>query len=113
MILESKMNYLTLEELELIDPNPYKVIVNKVLNEAITRTKNIEPILNRFARELANQETAETLPKLRGLSFDSTRKIWRAERHIKKKRIHIITSWDRDVVVNKLIDFCKENNLRY
>lgn len=113
-IFESKLNHLTLEELSMIDPDPYKVIINKLLHEGLNNNSDIKLRVNNLAKEICLIETKRRLnhkKNSRGVNFHKSRNMWVAQRKIGGKAIHIKSGKDKSKVQDAYNKFCIENNL--
>lgn len=114
MIYESKMNWLTLEELELIDPNPSSVIINKLLNQSVNRNKTIDNAVNKLAKEIALIETNRRVNNKEGavcITFNSNKGRWVSQRKINGTTVHIKSSKNKEVVLKAYYDYCERNFL--
>lgn len=100
-ILESKLNYLTIEELDLLDPDPFKVVINKLLHIGTKENISQSNALKDFARKLALIETdraANGKLAYGTILFHKYSQTWRATINVKGKQKHIKSSKDKAVV---------------
>lgn len=96
--LPSKLNDMSLEELEQLTPNyefMLKVISNVDMEALAIKHINImQP------------------SKIRGVGYDFHNKYWHCRRKIKGKMVSVKASIDRDIVEAAAIEFAKKNNLK-
>lgn len=116
MIYESKLNYLTLDELGCLDPNPFTPIINKLLNSNTNNNLSIERLVMKLAKDISYLETNRRLnhkKTSKGVLYNKKKERWYAQRKIQGKTIHIKSSKDKNVVQEAYIKYCTENGLQF
>lgn len=99
MILESKLNYMSLAELDLEESNAVSI-----LSARLSEMSDIE--LELVANMLAG------IKQVLGVTYDPYNDRWRARRKINGKTIFITQGKDLAKVESAAIDFAKKNNLQ-
>lgn len=99
-ILESKLNYLTIEELDMLDPDPFKVVINKLLH--ISTSNDIKQLtsINILANSIANIETKGKVKntKSKNIYYNKKDNNYRCLVWENGKTKHIKTNKDKAVV---------------
>lgn len=112
LILESRLNNHSLEELNMYDGNFYGVMIMELIHLSNNGTNKHLNALKRFSEEIASVDIERAFKsKERGLYYCPIKKHWVARRMINKKRITIATG-EYNEVYTKYIAFCRSNNLK-
>lgn len=113
-IFESKLNTMSIEELELIDPNTLGVLINKVLNISSRYNKPQYKELMKLAYSLANNDSGTPNNRLIYNSYirqDKVTKKWIASRTIRGVR-HKKVSIEKNIVQEWYNELCKTENVK-
>lgn len=112
-VIESKLNHMSLEELEIHDPNTFGVVINKLLHISFKPNKAQETAINTLAYSIANIEikgkTKHSISK--NIYYDKMAKNWFCSVNINGKYKKIKTSKDKSKVEDALKDYLELNNL--
>lgn len=113
MIFESRMNHLTLSELNKIDPDPYTPILNKLLDVHRNENKAFLEALEGVAVTLCQQDTEYALNpiKIPSIVFDTANQSWKCRALIGGKMMHIKTSKDKEVVLKARTRYCNRHGI--
>lgn len=109
-VIESKLNHMSLEELEIMIPDPYKVVVNKLLNISSSTDSNDKRIIQKMAIDIAFSDVNKMYiqnGKLKGISYIHNRRVWECRVTLNGKRVTLKTNRDRKVVEHVYNEFCK------
>lgn len=112
-VIESKLNRMSLEELEMHDPNTFGVITNKLLHIALNPSKLHMKEVFKFADSLANNDSGQPNNRIAYKSYirqDKTTKSWIASRTIKGERYKKVDKY-RDIVEEWYKQLCLEHEI--
>lgn len=108
IILESKLNTHTLEELEMFDPNPVSIIVNKLLHISGSTKKRDIQALNHLAVGLAVSDmNRQTSSNNKNIHYIETRNQWRASVMREGKRVLIKSHVNFKIVEEALSEYLR------
>lgn len=112
-VIESKLNHMSLEELEMHDPNTFGVIIDKLLHLSLGTNKAQETAINVLAYSIANIETkGKTKHSIsKNIYYDKKAENWFCSVSIDGKYKKIKTSKDKSIVEKALNNYMKLNNL--
>lgn len=98
--IESKLNYLTIEELDLLDPDPFKVVINKLTEDRIPKSLYQLNAVKELAVKLALIETNRPAKGQVGvyITFNKKTERWICIYKINGINKHIKSSKDKAVV---------------
>lgn len=112
-IFESKLNTMSIQELELIDTNTFSVIINKLLN--ISRpTKNQMNSVIALGNRLASIDDNKPVyrKKAKHIYWSNSKQSWIAQRNINGKNVWIKQNQDKEIVKQAYLNFCIERGLK-
>lgn len=109
IILESKINYLSLTELEVYNsPDITRQI--SIMEDLFKKEDEIQRyrVIKTAYRHFIENEK----PKIKGVYYKNKRDVWTGERSVNGVRYHVKTSKERCIVELAVIKFCKEKNIQ-
>lgn len=101
--LPSKLNDMSLEELEMQEPESLKIIEHYINPVSPLLLEEIGQVIGKYYN---------TKTDILGVTYDPFQNRWRARRKINGKTIFITQSKDVRIVEAAAIEFAKKNNLK-
>lgn len=113
IILESKLNNNSLEELEMISSDPFGSVINKILHINLNPTAAHKKAIMEFSKKLALIDSNKSMNGKIGkyIRYRKDRRYWVAVRFIKGKSVTIKQSVSRQVVEDAYIEYCIKNDI--
>jgi hypothetical protein len=108
-VYESKLNFYTLAELQKQPSKEFDMLSERLL-QALVSGK--EESLSIIAEAIFKHEI-NILNKPKGLYYNIYDKRWCAVRWFNGKKYTISRNKDKDLVLNKLIEFCRDHGLTW
>lgn len=111
--LESKLNTHSIEELEIQDPNTFGVVINKLLNMAMTGEAKAKKCIEHFALSLSNYDISHKGFN-RGAStvvFYPKKNMWRGRIFLNGRQIDVKSSKFKSVVDEAVHEYCVNHGI--
>lgn len=113
IILESAINYLSFDELDIEVPQSDVVALKRLHSAYTSKHRQLQDIVNDALYKISKFETRMANDELKGLSFHTRYQTWQATRMFNGKANFIKTSVDKQTVIDALIKFCNLHNIYY
>lgn len=108
--IPSRLNHLTLEEIEELDKDDFMPLFNKLIDVQANMTLNHSLLIKDFATNLARLDV--NVPNVKNIHYNSVRDIYVAVKVINKKKYHIKQSKDISECLQAYNEFCKLHKVK-
>lgn len=115
VIYESKMNWMSVQQMAKLKPNPYLTIMEKLVAISKTKNKAHDSIFNGLANKLHLLETKMPLngkKRAKKIQYCKKKGVYIAGQKIQGVYYHILTSRNLEEVREAQRKFCEEHGLQ-